>query len=304
MKDQRKTEIKVGIMAVAGLIIFLWILGWAKNFSFSSTEHELLIRFPEVAGLEVGDYVTVNGVRKGNVQDISVRGEDVLVKVNLSNDIVLKKDAVIAVMMLDLMGGKKIEIKPGVSDQNLNIKEVLQGQFFADIPSVMSLVGTVQDDLLASIKDIRVTLTSLNKYLTDEDLNRDLKSSVNNLNSALVKLNSVLDKNRKSIDEITANTAELTRNANSFLTENKEDLSETVKDLRKVIIKTDSLLAVVNNIASETSSGKNNLGRLLNDKEFFNNIEMTVKQLNELTRIMNEQLKGDGLKVDADVDIF
>jgi ABC-type transporter Mla subunit MlaD len=47
--------------------------GLGKGFTFRSTENEILVNFPEVAGLEVGDYVTVNGVRKGNVKEISVR---------------------------------------------------------------------------------------------------------------------------------------------------------------------------------------------------------------------------------------
>jgi phospholipid/cholesterol/gamma-HCH transport system substrate-binding protein len=160
MKDERKTEIKVGIMSIAALIIFLWILGWAKGFTFRSTENDILVRFPEVSGLEVGDYVTVNGVRKGNVKEIRVEGQSVLVKLEVRKDVELKEDAVFAVMMLDLMGGKKIEVKPGKSPNTLDYSAVQKGEFYADIPSVMSLLGSVQDDLLASIKDIRVTLTS------------------------------------------------------------------------------------------------------------------------------------------------
>jgi phospholipid/cholesterol/gamma-HCH transport system substrate-binding protein len=304
MKDERKTEIKVGIISIAGIIIFLWILGWAKDFSFRSTERDLLIRFPQVSGLEIGDYVTVNGVRKGNVSDIAVKGENVLVKLELSNDVDLRKDATFAIMMLDLMGGKKIEVSPGRSEERIDFRGVQQGMFYADIPSVMSLLGSVQEDLTASIKDLRITLSSMNEYLTDKNLKQEITSSVQNLNKVLQKMNTVIDQNKNSIEELTKNTAELTHNANVFLNENNENISSSIKDLKKVLVNADSLLTSLNGLASETKDGKNNLGRILYDKELFNKLETTLNQLNELTRIMNEQLKSDGLKVDADVDIF
>jgi phospholipid/cholesterol/gamma-HCH transport system substrate-binding protein len=304
MKDERKTEIKVGIMTIAGIIIFLWILGWAKGFTFRSTENEILVRFPEVAGLEVGDYVTVNGVRKGNVEEINVQGESVLVALDINKDVELKEDAVFAVMMLDLMGGKKIEVKPGNSSVALDYSAVQKGQFYADIPSVMSLLGSVQDDLLASIKDIRVTLTSLNNYLTDEELNSDIKNSMRSLNIALTKLNTLIDRNRNDIEAITKNTAEITESAKTFLSDNENKMSAALQNMNKVLASTDSLLSVLNTIANETTSQKNNLGRILYDEQLFNKIETTLNQLNELTGLMNEQLKSNGLKVDADINLF
>jgi len=64
MKDQRKTELKVGIAVIVGLILFIWILTWAKNFSLSTTEKSILVSFKNVSGLEIGDEVSINGVKK------------------------------------------------------------------------------------------------------------------------------------------------------------------------------------------------------------------------------------------------
>ena len=57
MKDLRKTEIRVGITVIVGLLIFIWILSWAKNFSLSSNQKSLLVKFNSVAGLEIGDTI-------------------------------------------------------------------------------------------------------------------------------------------------------------------------------------------------------------------------------------------------------
>ena len=93
MKNQKKTEIKVGITVVVGVLVFLWIFGWAKNYNINSNRKEMTIEFNSVAGLEVGDAATINGVRKGFVDDIEVKGNKVIVKVNLDNDVKLMKDA-------------------------------------------------------------------------------------------------------------------------------------------------------------------------------------------------------------------
>jgi len=64
MKNERKTEIRVGITVIVGLLVLLWIFGWTKNFSLSSNSYLINVRFDNVSGLEIGDQVTVNGMRK------------------------------------------------------------------------------------------------------------------------------------------------------------------------------------------------------------------------------------------------
>ncbi len=207
MKDQRKTEIRVGVTVVVGILIFIWILGWAKNFSLKPSDNYLLIKFNNTSGLEIGDDVTVNGVRKGNVEEIKVADQSVIVKISLDNDVKLKEDAKFGISMLDLMGGKKIEIHPGISSNNLDINKVQQGIFNADIPEVMTLVGSMQNNLTKAMNDVNVTLSSLNEYLTDQKLQSDIKHSISNLNALTSKINLMIDENRESIKKLTVNTA-------------------------------------------------------------------------------------------------
>ena len=63
MKQQRKTEIKVGLTVLLGIIVFIWILSWAKNVSITSADVELKVKFEKSSGLEVGNIVSVNGVK-------------------------------------------------------------------------------------------------------------------------------------------------------------------------------------------------------------------------------------------------
>lgn len=304
MKDQSKTEIKVGIMVIAGTLVFLWVLGWAKNFSLSANDLYLNIKFPTVAGLEIGDPVTVNGVRKGSVEEFKIESADVIVKVKLDSDVELKKDASFAVSMLDLMGGKKINISPGESPEEIDYKKIQQGEFNADIPMVLSMLGDVQQDLNGIIRDVKVTLTSLNNYLADKELNENVKSSAANLKELTHKLNILVEQNQSELKQITSNTVQITSDAKELIQNNKEAIQSSVSDLQNILRRSDSLLTKMNSLADETTNRKNNLGKFLYDEDLFNNLSSSLKEVKELTRIIIEQLKGDGLNVDANVDLF
>ena len=304
MKDQRKTEIKVGITVIVSLIIFLWILGWAKNFSFSSNEKTLKIEFNNASGLEVGDYVTVNGVREGNVADIEIKANKVVVSAIISNDLNLKKDAKFYISMVDLMGGKKIDIKPGISQTPLDYNQIQMGSFNADIPAVMSFVGSMQNDLISTLKDVKVTLNSLNNYLTDKKLNENVKMSIANLTKLTGKLNLMIDENRESIKKLTSNSVELTDEAKNFIKNNQAEISNSIKEASNVLSKTDSLMTKLNEFSDEVKDQKNNVGKILYDKKLYSNLSQSLKQVNELTELLLKQLKKEGIKVDAKIDLF
>src|SRR5574338_86186 len=301
MRDQRKTEIRVGITVLVGILVFIWILGWAKNFSLKSNEQIVKVKFTNVSGLEIGDQVTVNGMRKGFVKEMIVQPNDVLVVLSIENDVQLKSDATFAISMLDLMGGKKVEVFPGTSDTLFNNNKISNGVFYADIPSVMSLFGSVQDDLVTVLKDVKISLHSMNNYLTDEKLNSDVKKSLTNLSALTDKLNLMLTENRNNIRSLTKNAVELTETSNKLLSDNQENINRLFIDLKKVTEKSDTLISNLNNLTTETLNQNNNVGKLLYDENLIGDLKKTLKQINELTSILVDQLKNDGINVDANI---
>ncbi len=304
MKDQRKSEIKVGIMVIIGIIIFLWILGWAKNFSITSDQKIVRIKFDNVSGLEVGDYAMVNGVRKGFVEDMKVEDNGVIVKISLDDDVELNSDATFSISMLDLMGGKKIEINTGTSSTPLEYSKLQSGTFSADIATALSMLGDARGDLYSTLNDVKITLNSLNKYLTDAKLNSDIKNSISNLSEITSKLNILIDENRSNLNKLTSNSVELTDEAKQFISSNKENINQSVKDLKNVLQKSDSLLTKINSFADEVLNKQSAIGKVIYDKKFFDNLKSSLDQVNELTRTINEQLQKDGIKVNAHLSIF
>lgn len=304
MKDQRKTEIRVGITVLASIFIFIWVFGWAKNLSVDSGRKKLDVEFQSVAGLEIGDPVTVNGVRKGYVDDIIIDGPFVITKLNIDSDIQLKTDANFSVMMLDLMGGKRIEVHPGVGTEPINYGIKQKGQFVGDIASAMAMLGNVQNDLIDVIHEIKFTLNSVNQTLSDKSFTADLKTAVANLSKLTENANQLILQNKSQISSLLKDGNSLVKNVDNFITENKDSIKRSLTELNLTLQESQTLLKKINRIVQQTESGDNNLGKLLNDPALIDDLKQTLQQAKELTKIIVEQLKANGLKVEADINLF
>ncbi len=301
MKDYRKTEIKVGITVIVGILLFLWLLSWARNFSLTTAETELKIKFPNVSGLQIGNEVTVNGVQNGYVSDFYIEKGDVIVTISVNKNISLKEDARFELVLTDLMGGKKIEVFPGRSDVDLDQSIIQNGVYQTDLAGLMAFFGGIQGDITEVLGDIRQSLTYLNSYLADKDFNKDLKESVSQMSDISKKLNVMLTENRSDIKDITENTKELTHETKEFIKLNKEDISESVVRLKNVLQSSDSIMQKINYFTNETMARNNNLGKILYSDSLYTNINETMTQLNELVKVILDQLQNDGINVDAHI---
>jgi len=301
MKNQRKTEIKVGVTVLLAIIIFLWILGWAKNWSLSSNRKEISVEFNSAAGLEVDDPVTVSGVRKGYVEDIKFNGNKIITLLNIPSDIIIKEDAKFSIMMLDLMGGKKVEVNPGESINELDYKKLQHGNFEGDIASAMAMLGSVQNDLVDVIREVKISMTALNKTITDEKFTSDLKSSVSNLAKMTDNLNRLIVTNKDELNKLLKSGNEVTKNLNSFMDANRDTLALTINSVHDVMKTSKELLTKLNDFMDKTNSNQNNFGKLLNDSGLMNDLKTTIQQAKDLTKILIEQLKSKGIEVNAHV---
>ena len=202
---ERKTNIKVGVTVFFGLILTLYILGWAKNWSIYQDKKELIVTFDNVAGLEIGNFVTILGVKKGFVDDIYSSNNNVFVKMILDEDVELKSDAQFYIMMYDLMGEKKVEINPGQSNNLLDFTLHHNGKFTGDISTTMSMLTSIQDDLIGLLKSVLITLDGMNEFLTDDQLKSDLKESVASLKDLTRNSNQLILDNKKNLNSLLMN---------------------------------------------------------------------------------------------------
>jgi phospholipid/cholesterol/gamma-HCH transport system substrate-binding protein len=299
MRNPRAAEIKVGITVLMGLLVFIWVLGWAKNFTLTSSDNQVKVRFNKVSGLEIGNNVTVNGVRKGHVNEFFIQGSSVIVTLSISNEVLLKKDAEFSLESTDLMGGRKIEVNPGNSDEDLDLSVVQQGNYISDIAGMISLFSDIQDKISIIANESVKTLRGINSLLEDKTFIEGLRTSITNLNNVTAKLDRVITENQQNLKEITENTKEITSDTKVLIKENKDKVEITLANLNAVMLKSDSLMTSLNYLTQETITGGNNLGKILYNDSLYNNLIKAMESVSELTKILKLQLETDGLKVDA-----
>lgn len=304
MKENRKTNIKVGLTVIVALLIFIWILGWAKRITIAGDYNVLKIRFDSVSGLEIGDHITINGVKMGKVHDIRIDGNYVLVEGYIPKSVIIKKDARATVEMLDLMGGKKIELKPGESDELFDLNQVLIGKLSTDIPGALAMVGNVEQDLKAIILDTRNLLDKINSNLSDENLIGSLRISVKNLEEITTNLNSFLVKNNSKLERTIENISTLTEKTDKFLTQNTDTLIATFQETRILISNLNKVVASLDKIIEQTETGQNNIGKIVYDEELYTKLKQSINKLDEISNILLEQLNSKGIKVDAKLRLF
>jgi len=301
MKPQRITEIKVGLTVLFGIIVFIWILGWAKNVSITSTDVKLKVKFENVSGLEIGNDVSVNGVKAGVVKDIYVENYYVVVEISVNSDVQLKRDAKFSLEVTDLMGGKKIDISPGKDSVPINPDELQVGIFQTDLASMMEVLSGIEIDLNTILEDVKTTLSEINSFLTDEQIKEDIRTSITGLSTLTTRLNKMLTENQENISSITQNTKEITEDTKKLISANRESINSSINNLNSILQSSDSLVTKLNFLADETLSGDNNIGKLLYDDSLFISLTKTLEQTKELTKVMLEQLKEDGVKIDATI---
>lgn len=304
MNQNKRAELKVGVSVLLAIIISLFILAWAKNFTLFSQPKELTVRFDSVAGLSAGDPVSINGVKKGYVEKINIDKNSVLVNLFLDEDVQLNTDATFSIMMLDLMGGKKIEISPGDAPSSIDFSVIQEGSFSGDISTAMAMLSGMEENIKTIIEELSFTLNTMNKIIGDEEFNDNLKNSVNELSQLTVKVSSMIDENRAGIKSLIDSTSQFMSTSNKVVKENRENIKQTLAQSIELIENSNQFVGKLDALLQEIQSQENNAGKLLYDENFLIDLKESMQNVKHLTKLLVEQLEGEGINVDANIDLF
>ena len=297
MNNEAKTEVKVGVTIFVAIILFLIVIMWAKNFSLNSDYETVTVKFPNISGLHLKDNVTVNGVVKGYVDDINVAGNGVLVKMIFTSPVDLRKDASFSIVMLDLMGGKKVEITPGISPEKLDITHIQKGRFLGDISTTMAMLTNVESDLVEIIHETKSVMKSLNNVIGEKNFSDKLQKTFDEVNATMLAVKEAINENKANVSRFISNSSDLSDSLNIFWKQNNRALLDAVKSSASTMASADSLLKRISLMIDETEAQKNNAGKFLYDKNLAAKLTKALDRLNELTEIVNKQLKNEGLNV-------
>lgn len=288
MDKYKKLEFKVGVVVFTGILLFIIGLTLARRINIAEDGHTIKIRFPSVAGLQSGEPVFINGVKRGEVKSISNDKNEVLVIVSIDKIEDLFDDAYATISLLELTGGKKIEIYPGNSGNKFNLQNEMIGKKPVELGDMIYYVSDIGAGAKHLIEQVDTISESAKKFLSDNNIKKietiidntnaivqEIHNNKNNFNYIVKDLKDILLDLKKIINKYEPKADEMTRKIDNIL--NSTD---------KVMNNADSLLNQINKITRSIDSIVENLPKnetlaqkFLFDKEFSNKIDSVLSSL-------------------------
>jgi phospholipid/cholesterol/gamma-HCH transport system substrate-binding protein len=272
VKRDISTELKVGVAVIISAAILIFGIIWVKNYKFNVQRYTYSVLFPNVGSLEVGDPVSVLGVKKGEVKKIVLVDDNVLVTFDLTKDVLLQSDARFTVMNVGLMGERFINISPGVSSEQLNLNIPVHGYYDTGIPEVMGMMG-------AAIDEVRHLVAVLQGTVATPAFTTAITDIVNNLQKISVDWQTITAENKGKMTEAIENLSVSSSKLRGLIDNNEDKFKNTMTNLNEgsekfaaLAGRLDTLSSSVHYIVNELQAGKGTVGRALKNDSLYNQL--------------------------------
>lgn len=292
MKKNNK-EVTVGIISFISLILLVVAVISVKGLNVSGDGIPLKIRFQNSGGITEGSPVVVNGVKRGQVTDVKNDKNSVIVVVSLDNINDIKVDATAQISILEITGGKKVEILPGTNSTKIDQSQIISGIALPDIPEVVASLGMMTDDAKILLKRLDTISGSVTGLVQDEEFIASIKQSVFSAEKLITDMQSVVSDNKHSLKTSLTSIEKLTSDLRIAVANNEPKVSRLLdslqivsNDARKLIattdksfVKVDSLLGSVDGVIKDTKNGNGLISRLLYDQQLANKLDSAFDSL-------------------------
>jgi phospholipid/cholesterol/gamma-HCH transport system substrate-binding protein len=277
-------EVKTAILVILGIFFLIIGINYLKGINVFEPKNEFYTEF-DYNALTPSSPVTIKGNTVGKINSIKYDFDTGKTRVAFTIDKGLKfsKDSKMRLYEMGLMGGNGMAIIPAeggalAKNGDFITSEVEEG-LIKSLTSNFSGLSSGLDDTLKSADSLLINLNNI----VEDDSDKGLKNAIAELNSTIksfkslsYSFNSLIAKNDESLTAVISNFNKVSEDLAVLSSDLKEaDISKTVKDLDDTLLNVNSLLAGLDN-------GEGTLGKLLNDNELYNNLEVASQQLQEL----------------------
>jgi ABC-type transporter Mla subunit MlaD len=288
VKEQQKNEIKVGLTVLAGAIILFAGFFIFKDWSMGRSEYQIRILFPMSAGLDVGDQVSVNGVRAGKVSSVELRSGGVEVHALMHSDVTVFDNAVPTIQMLELMGGKKIEIRQKREGTPVDDGSLLTGRVDPDVAGALGMLGGMEGNVRDITTQADSLLRGINAIVGDRRFVASIKETVSNLHALTNELRSYMSQNRDNIEELTVNMVSLSGRADTLLAELQPAVTGSLEKSDRVLEGADTLITELRGFLDEVRNSRGLLHTAIHDTTLAGKLDRMLLRLDTLTSIIIE----------------
>jgi phospholipid/cholesterol/gamma-HCH transport system substrate-binding protein len=259
----RRNEIIVGIVVLSAIAMLIAGLLWFNRIDVGKKNYLVKVAFEDAGGLRQGDPVTVSGIDKGKVKKLEINRQKagVVATLMLDNDVVVKKDAQFWLLDASLMGDKRISVFAGNSPEPFDLGKTVDGYRSPGLMETVVKLGYLGEEAGKVVAEMRKNMATPENY-------RNVSLALKNLNTATAQLAAMASENRAALRETV-------KDVNQLVSPNKGKLDSTIQSLARASANLDS-------IAYKINSGQGTAGQMVNNKELYEDLKKTNKQLQDL----------------------
>jgi phospholipid/cholesterol/gamma-HCH transport system substrate-binding protein len=277
----RSTEVKVGISVLAAMAILIFGVLWIGEFSLNRRLRTYVAYFSEVGGLSSGDPVTVSGLEMGKVGEITLERGKVRTELLLEEEAEIRSDARVEIRSIGLMGEKFVYILPGGSGELLEPGAEIEGRYRAGLPEVVAEMGDIMED-------VRSAADALTRLVSTQGEEYSLVESLEKLNRATDEIIGLIDENRADIRSTTRDMASVSGDLKQLVGERKDRVGESLDRFSSAASRLDSLTVTLQAVVASVERGEGSLGKLIREKQLYEEMERTLDNLNGLIEDIKE----------------
>ena len=284
-----KRELKVGVFAVLVIAVAWWGIKWLGGQNVLLTNNIYYVYYDDVSGLQESSEVKLRGVKVGNVTDIVLERDRVLVElaVETKYEDMIPSNSIAEMGAAGLMGGVEIVIKQGDSAEPIANDAFLEGRVKPD------MIGMLADGGSALIEELNATVESLHTMLDGNSA--AITSLVANLESVTATIDKVLASGQiqgalNNLSSFTDTLAENEARIDSMLA-NLDNFTGELAEA-DVVSKLTTTVESLNGVLAEINNQEGTVGKLLNDSELYDSLNTAGNNLG----LLLEDLKANPMR--------
>jgi ABC-type transporter Mla subunit MlaD len=309
MDSNKRTEVVVGLVSLVGALLLIGGILIGEGFSYDPSRKTVMLRLDHSGGLDAGSPVVVHGVKRGEVTSVSADKGSVLARLDLNTIDDLRSDASAVVTILEITGGRKVEILPGTALTPFDPSSELRGRTAADLSALITTIGDVSQDLVTLLRRIDTIAAAATKIMGDEQFTTDVRNIAHDGATLVRDTREWMQQNR---DGLTASIQELRSTLNEIravvkknepvlasslqkLDQRLTELEGTLAKADRAILDVDSLARNVNGIVNDVRTNDGLLNAVLYDPSFKRSLDTLRRRVERFV----EQARVNGVNVNV-----